>query len=95
LLEALGLAFRASLYSAKTDKVLVSGIIRSFIDHVAQTFRDNDENRSDNTSSLLLRKLKGYTNLDGNEVQQKAIPLSSSKNSPIISQLTTTSPLVN
>ena len=49
------------------------------MDNVAQTFRDNDElnpklDRSGNTSSLLLRQLKGYTNLDGNEIQQKAIP---------------------
>ena len=48
--------------------------------HVAQTFRDNDEpnpklDRSGNTSNLLLQQLKGYTNLDGNEIQQKATPL--------------------
>ena len=79
LLGAFGHAIRAGLYSAKTNKVLASGTVRSSMDHVAQTFRDNDEpnpklDRSGNTSSLLLRQLKGYTNLDGNEVQQKAIP---------------------
>ena len=79
LLGAFGHAIRAALYSAKTNKVLAAGTVRSSMDHVAQTFRDNDEpypklDRSGNTSSLLLRQLKGYTNLDGNEIQQKAIP---------------------
>ena len=77
--RAFGHAIRSTLYSAKTNKVLASGTVRSSMDHVAQTFRDNDDpntklDRSGNTSSLLLRQLKGYINLDGNEVQQKEIP---------------------
>ncbi len=81
VLGAFAQAMRDAWFSRKSIKTLASSTVRSAVDNVAQTFRDNDRDdprydKNGKPSRLLSQQYKGYKNADPNERQQKALPAS-------------------
>ena len=74
-------AVRSGTISKRHNGQLVEGTVSTTIAHVAQTFRTNNKcdprlDQDGKTCFILQEQLRGYRNLDGATIKQKALPLS-------------------
>ena len=74
-------AVRSGTFSKRHNGQLVEGTVSTTIAHVAQTFRTNNKcdprlDQDGKTCFILQEQLRGYRNLDGATIKQKALPLS-------------------
>ena len=74
-------AVRSGSFSKRNNGHLVEGTVATTIAHVAQTFRTNNQcdprlDQDGKTCFILQEQLRGYKNLDGATIKQKALPLS-------------------
>ena len=80
LIAAFAQAMQEASFSTQSFSSLAEGMLRTAVDHVAQTFRsiNRSDPRNDNRwhlSYILQQQDKGYNNQDKNVKQQKALPL--------------------
>jgi hypothetical protein len=74
-------AIREGIFSSDRHPQLVADTVRSSVDHVAQTFSENERpdpryNAGQKLAFLLRQQYKGYMNVEPKEKQQKALPAS-------------------